>query len=126
MSIYHSTKKKTTEHFIQESHIKHNNLYDYSKTCYKTSQDKVIIICKIHGEFLQRASHHLGGHGCNKCGTNKSHISKTKDSKLFIIESNQIHNEKYDYAEVEYKNNHTKVNIICNIKYLLIVILEML
>lgn len=36
---------------------------------------------------------------------------KTKDE--FIIESNIIHNNKYDYSKVEYKNNKTKVCIIC-------------
>jgi len=41
---------------------------------YVQSDKKVTIICPIHGEFEQRASSHLHGYGCKKCGT----ISGTK------------------------------------------------
>ena len=33
----------------------------------------------------------------------------------FIIKSNKVHNNKYDYSLVKYKNNHTPVKIICPI-----------
>lgn len=33
----------------------------------------------------------------------------------FIIKSQKIHNNKYDYSKVEYKNRNTKVCIICPI-----------
>ena len=48
------------------------------------------------------------GHGCSEC-TNK----KRSTTKKFIIESNKIHNNKYDYSLVDYKNNSTKIKIIC-------------
>ena len=38
---------------------------------------------------------------------------KTKDK--FIDESKMVHGDKYDYSEVEYVNNKTKVKIICHI-----------
>lgn len=31
------------------------------------NQEKVEIICKTHGSFLQRAHDHLAGFGCPKC-----------------------------------------------------------
>jgi len=34
-------------------------------------------------------------------------------TKEFILRSSKIHNNKYDYSLVEYKNNKTKVKIIC-------------
>ena len=37
------------------------------KINYKSSQKKVIIICPIHGEFLQTPNDHSQGHGCAKC-----------------------------------------------------------
>ena len=49
-------KKLTTEDFITKSNIKHNNIYDYSKTIYKTAREYVFIICKDHGVFEQKAS----------------------------------------------------------------------
>lgn len=50
---------KNTEDFIKKSNNIHKNLYDYSKTKYKSSIEKVIIICKIHGDFLQCPNDHL-------------------------------------------------------------------
>ena len=41
----------------------------------------------------------------------KEKISST--SKEFIEKAKLIHNGKYDYSKVKYKNNHTKVTIIC-------------
>ena len=58
----------TTEEFIAKAKQVHDNKYDYSKTKYNHSTDKVKIICPIHGEFEQQASVHLFGHGCPKCG----------------------------------------------------------
>jgi len=36
-----------------------------------------------------------------------------KTTKQFIEDAKKIHNNKYDYSLVEYKNNHTKVKIRC-------------
>ncbi len=45
----------------------HGNRYDYSKVKYKNRTTDVTIICRLHGEFEQRPSNHLIGHGCNSC-----------------------------------------------------------
>ena len=37
-----------------------------------------------------------------------------RTTKDFIKEANQIHNNKYDYSQTQYVNNHTKVSIICS------------
>jgi hypothetical protein len=42
-------------------------------------------------------------------------MSNKKTTIQFIKEANKIHNNKYDYSLVEYKNNSTKVKIICPI-----------
>jgi very-short-patch-repair endonuclease len=39
---------------------------------------------------------------------------KLKNKEDFIIDVRRIHGNKYDYSLVDYKNNKTKVNIICN------------
>jgi hypothetical protein len=41
--------------------------------------------------------------------------AKRKTTEEFIKEAISVHGDKYDYSEVEYKNNHTKVPIICPI-----------
>lgn len=63
---------KTLEEFITDANNKHNNKYNYSKTSYTKSIDKLIIICEKHGEFIQEANHHLQGNGCPKCGIEKN------------------------------------------------------
>ena len=35
------------------------------------------------------------------------------NTALFIEKAKQVHVDKYDYSKVEYKNNSTKVTIIC-------------
>ena len=59
--------KLTTEEFIANAKAVHGDRYDYSKVDYVNAQTKVCIICKEHGEFWQRPSHHTNGHGCTKC-----------------------------------------------------------
>lgn len=42
-------------------------------------------------------------------------MRKPKTTENFIEKAKQIHGNKYDYSLVEYKNNKTKVKIICPI-----------
>lgn len=64
-------KKITTESFIQRVSIIHNNKYDYSKSIFINLNDKLIITCLTHDEFLQTPNNHLLGYGCKKCGFSK-------------------------------------------------------
>ncbi|MCK9416597.1 hypothetical protein M0Q97_08080 [Candidatus Dojkabacteria bacterium] len=97
---------KTTV-FIRKANKKHDNKYDYSKSIYLSNKEKLIIICPIHGEFLQTPQAHLTGSGCPKCGRIRS------DKNEFIEKANQIHKNKYDYSESIYSNNTTRIIIKC-------------
>ena len=115
-SIQSSIKQTSnTEEFIEKSTIMHSNKYDYSKVEYIKSLEKIIIICKEHGEFLQTPIGHLSGHGCIKCGTIKTTFAKTLTTNDFIIKSTIIHGNKYDYSKVEYIKRFANVKIICKI-----------
>jgi len=61
-----------TEYAINDFKNVHGDKYDYSKFHYKSSTEKSIIICKIHGEFKQSHSSHKQGMGCFKCGREKT------------------------------------------------------
>lgn len=89
----------------------HDNKYDYSKVVYTNSINKVIIICRTHGEFEQKPATHIsgGGSGCSLCA--KESITHTKE--IFIEKAKTVHGDKYDYRDVQYKNNGTKVAITC-------------
>ena len=58
---------RTNDDFIKKASHIHNNLYDYSKADYKNARENIIIICKSHGDFLQKPRDHLCGCGCSKC-----------------------------------------------------------
>lgn len=102
--------KLTTEEFIELANETHGlGKYDYSKVKYINANEDVIIICPKHGEFSQRASHHLSGHGCPTCSGNKK--STTEE---FIEKANDKQGyDTYDYSKVEYINAKTEVVIIC-------------
>jgi hypothetical protein len=106
--------KKTQEDFIKECVDKHGDKYDYSKTVYKSHKDKVIIICKLHGEFEQVAGNHAGkGSNCPLCARIIVASKKTKTLDKFIEECREVHGDTYDYSKVDYINNSTYITIIC-------------
>lgn len=113
MTIYTEIKphhsRKTTEQFIIDATNIHKNKYDYSLVDYKNSRTKVVIICKIHGKFNQRPNSNLQGADCKQCGSLR--VKSTLEK--FILKSNIIHNNKYDYSLVDYKLSRIKVSIIC-------------
>ena len=106
---------KTTEQYIADVKKIHGDKYDYSKTKYCGYYDYITIICPKHGEFEQRASTHIQGSGCPKCGREVKRPPHPKKSNTneFIKKSLEIHGNKYDYSKVDYKNDRTKVCIIC-------------
>jgi len=40
-------------------------------------------------------------------------MPRRKTIEEFIEDARRVHGDKYDYSEVDYKNNKTKVSIIC-------------
>ena len=105
-------RTKTTENFIKNADKIHEHKYDYSKTVYVKAIEKVIIVCKKHGEFLQSPNNHLQGNGCRMCVDRTQRRSNTN---AFILKANNVHDDKYDYSKVEYINSNTKITIVCRI-----------
>ena len=99
----------------------YNNKYNYDKADYIDIKTKICIICPVHGEFMQKPDAHRHGHGCPECAKEKraennrkrgaESIDKRKQD--FIDKANVVHNNRYGYSKVEYKDNRTKVCIIC-------------
>ena len=103
----------TTAIFVERAVSFHGLRYDYSNVVYVNAKTNVEIICKEHGSFMQRASHHTSGSGCPDCGNIQSGIVKRLSIDKFIKLANALHGDKYDYSLVDYKTNRTKVKIIC-------------
>jgi len=65
---FEKTRKTRQDKFINKAIKVHDGLYDYSKVFYTRSHTKVIIVCKKHGEFLQRPCDHVNSkQGCPSC-----------------------------------------------------------
>jgi len=100
-------KTMTNNEFVIRAKLKHGDEYDYSKSDYKKSKEKVIIICKKHGEFLQAPSEHLKGSKCKLCSAEK--VSE----KEFIFRASKIHKNKYSYEDSNFSLTGNKVFITC-------------
>ena len=101
--------KSNSDEFAEKSKIIHGDIYDYSKVDYINVIEKVIIICKEHGEFEQSPNNHLNGQGCQKCGHNMTIFS----NEDFVKEAKKIHGDKYDYSKSSYSKMAVRLIIIC-------------
>lgn len=85
--------KLTTEEFIKRAREVHGDKYDYSKVEYVTAYTKTIIVCPIHGEFLQSPSNHIRGNGCPKCAKIKAKEKVT----IWTYDACLKESKKYSY-----------------------------
>ena len=109
-------QRGNNEDFIKKSNIIHNNIYDYSKVNYINQSTKVIIGCKIHGDFEQTPNNHTHKtqpRQCPKCSTINTANKRRSNKDVFIQRANEVHNNLYDYSNVEYVNCEIKIKINC-------------
>lgn len=105
-------EKKVTSinHFVDVCSKIHNNKYNYDKVVITNLNNFVKITCPEHGEFLQRPTGHMAGHGCRKCSGKLG-----LDTQEFIRKANIKHKLKYTYNNVECMNSRTKLCITCSV-----------
>lgn len=85
------SKKTTTDEFIARAKQIHGDKYDYANVIYRTRDDKVKIICPIHGVFWQKACYHLDGSGCPYCGIESREQGRiTSARKIFGVAYNDL------------------------------------
>lgn len=115
-------KRLTNEEFIKRAKEIHGDKYDYSKTKYINKRTNVIIICPIHGEFIQNPhNHNMQKQGCPECGKEraKNRIGDYKNSRKtteqFKEELSKMFDGNYELLS-DYVNNKTKVKIFCHKK----------
>lgn len=88
---------------------KHGDRYKYDKVIFKTVKDKIEIFCTVCGKyFWQEAHSHSRGDGC-PCNRGEPLTLET-----FKAKAKKIHGDKYNYGSVNFKNNGTKIKILCN------------
>ena len=116
------TKKLTTLDFIEKAKLIHGNRYDYSKVDYVNSSTKVCIICHEkdengveHGEFYTTPNNHLRNRTCPKCNINNIKQKFLKSKEQFIKDAIKVHDDKYNYVNVDYNGSFKPIKIICPI-----------
>lgn len=103
----------TLDQFIEKAKKVHGEKYSYAESEYLTSHLPIKITCPSHGPFWQTANDHIIGHGCQKCGRDRTREGRTLGTAEFITRSKDIHKERYSYSEVQYTRNSIPVEIIC-------------
>lgn len=109
---YCSGKRVNTKEFISKAKLVHGDFFGYDRVNYIDNTTKIIITCPTHGDFLQTPHAHLNGFKCVSC-RNDNLRSNTEE---FAHKANVIHDNKYNYSNVNYNNNNgIKVIITCPI-----------
>lgn len=110
-----STKKLTTEIFIERSIACHGNTYGYDKAEYINNRIPIKIFCyACNSYFEQSPERHMTGKGCKACGAKLRGNNRRWNKEVFIEKANEVHGiGKYDYSLVDYKSSMHKVKIIC-------------
>lgn len=90
---------KTTEEFINDAEKIHGKKYNYSNVNYKSSKQKIKIICHKHGEFKQTPNMHLRGNGCPICKESKGE----KKIREFLIKNNITYIQEHTFLNCKNK-----------------------
>lgn len=98
-----------TEEIIRRCKDTHGEEFDYSKTKYTGSKNKIVVTCRKHGDFLISPRHHAAGQKCPKCPKPNS-----RTNEEFIKESKKVHGGEFDYSKTEYLGTKQKIILICS------------
>ncbi len=105
---FSKSNTKTKEYWLEKFTQVHGDKFDYSKSVFKGTNDKILIICENKHEFFQSPSKHSSGTKCPYCAGN---IKYTFDDILKKFKSR--HGDKYGYDKVIFTSIHKKVKIFC-------------
>jgi hypothetical protein len=90
-------QRKSLEEFISEARKVHGNRYDYSKSEYIGMNNKIEIICSVHGSFFQIANDHLRGKNCPYCKLWKGEeaVADWLDKHDFVLNESYFRQYKF-------------------------------
>ncbi|KZY37730.1 MULTISPECIES: hypothetical protein [unclassified Oleiphilus] len=106
-------QNEKTSNFINKARSVHGEKYEYEESDYIKSAIKLTVTCPEHGNFSITPNNHLRGKGCAECGKGKSRLARLKTVDKFLSKANEVHGVRYNYSKINYKDTHTKVEIIC-------------
>jgi hypothetical protein len=108
-------QEKFAEEFFRKAREIFGDKYDYSKTEYISSQQYVIITCKIHGDFKMKPYAHITNKSnCPECALLTRGEKKSQGHDEFIRKCREYWGEnKYDYSKTNYTTNREQIIVIC-------------
>jgi hypothetical protein len=106
-AVSFTKKLRYEKEFLVRARRKYSNKYDYSKLDYEHSDKKVVITCPTHGDFSVTPSNFLRPKNYTEC------IFCSRQER-FIRKAMLVHGKKYDYSDVEYRDQKTNIDIICS------------
>ena len=98
------SNKTTFNYFLSKAIKVHGDTYDYSLVNYRTTKDKIEIVCKEHGSFWQKPENHLAGQCCPVCGLLKRASKRASSKDIFVARAKKIHGDKMIYVNRQYSN----------------------
>lgn len=76
--------------FIAKAQQIHGQKYDYSLVKYEGINQKVKILCSIHGQFEQSPSMHINGYGCPLCVNRRIVKTNMFQCNLYLIKFKKL------------------------------------
>ena len=83
-------KTRTTTQLIIDLRKIQGSKYDYDNCVYLGLNHKIIITCKIHGDFEQWPRDHLAGSGCPMCKRDKARKENKSNTADFVSKAQKF------------------------------------
>lgn len=100
--------------FKEKSVKKFDGFFSFDNFIFVNMKTEGDVTCPIHGDFSITPQNHLSGQGgCMKCRKDKLRRRFKKNIREFISESNEIHDNFYDYSLYNVDNSKVPGIIIC-------------
>ncbi len=116
MFISEIERRERESAFFKNAQAKHGAKLDYSKVYYINNVEKVIIICKIHGEFTQSPAKHLSHkHACPDCAKIAQGLSARINKTDFIKRCIALYGNIYNYDNTAVERKTDDIKVYCNI-----------
>jgi hypothetical protein len=108
-------RKLTNNDVIEGIKEIHGNKYNLSKVNYVNRRTKIEVICPKHGSLFTNSEQLFRGKGCSQCGLTSQGEKRRLPKNEFLIKSNQVHNDRYNYSKSNYQVSNKKITITCRI-----------
>lgn len=105
--------EERTVKFLRDARIVHGDKYDYSRVNFKNNNQKVEIICPVHGPFFQTPDSHRNGKGCRQCAIEYNAENRKLTRDEFIRRASENLGPYVDFSDTVYNGLRNDVTVRC-------------